>query len=294
MVEMILIITGAAIMVGNIVTYFIFMFRMRDVISAGRTRDNAFLIIGLVLLFFFLVGYLIVGIALDPLLLTSLIMFFGAIFVTVMLIITMHLLVTAKERSVEIAEVLVGIIDGRDPNLNGHSVHVKNLVMLFYDKLPFKYRSNMNRISLEYAALMHDVGKLGIPESILNKPMMLTDEEWELMRNHPRLGVKFLKPLKTFNPITDWILYHHERIDGKGYYNLEGQLIPIAAKVIAICDTYSAITMRRSYKAPRSHEDAIKIMKDVAGTQLDKELTDIFVTIPKEELTNCIPEAIKY
>ena len=280
-------------MFGNIVTYFVFMFKMRDVISSGRNRDNVYLLVGLLLLVFFLVGYLIVGLVLDPLLLTSFILFFGAIFVSVMLIITMRLLTTAKERSVEIAEVLVGIVDGRDPNLNGHSVHVKNLVSLFYKHLPLRYKMNLNQVSLEYAALMHDLGKLGIPESILNKPAKLTPEEKELMRSHPKLGVKFLKPLHSFDSITDWILYHHERIDGKGYYSLDGKLIPLASKMIAICDTYSAITMRRSYKEPRSYEEAIQIMKDVSGTQLDKELTDIFVSIPKEEVLNCIPETIK-
>ena len=291
--EMILIIAGAVIMVGNIVTYFVFMFKMRDVISSGRRKDNIYLFIGLFLLIFFLIGYLIVGIALDPLLLTSFILFFGAIFVTVMLIITMRLLTTAKERSVEIAEVLVSIVDGRDPNLNGHSVHVKNLVLLFYKHLPLKYKFNLNQVSLEYAALLHDIGKLGIPESILNKSAKFTPEEKEIMRNHPKLAVKFLKPLHSFDPITDWILYHHERVDGNGYYALKPDLIPIASKIIAVCDTYSAITMRRSYKTPRSYEEAIKIMKDVSGTQLDKELVDIFVSIPKEEVLATIPEAIK-
>ena len=70
--------------------------------------------------------------------------------------------------------------------------------------------------------------------------------------------------------------------------------IPLAAKILAIADTYSAITMRRSYKDPRTHEDAIKIIKDVAGTQLDKSLVDVFVTIPKDELQKCIPEQVKY
>ena len=88
-------------------------------------------------------------------------------------------------------------------------------------------------------------------------------------------------------------MYHHEKVDGTGYYGKKAEEIPMVAKLLAICDTYSAITMRRSYKAPRSHEEAIAIIKDVRGSQLDPELVDIFITIPKEQLVNCIPDRIK-
>ena len=114
------------------------------------------------------------------------------------------------------------------------------------------------------------------------------------MRTHPQVGVKLLKPLKSFDSITNWVLYHHERIDGNGYYKKNEGEIPLEAKLLAIADTYSAITMRRSYKTPRTHEDAVRILKEVAGTQLDKELVDIFLSIPKEELEKCMPEQVKY
>ena len=185
-----IIVSGAVIMVFNIVYYILFMFRMRDVISSGRKRDNIWLLFGLVLLVFFLVGYLVVGIVFNPALLTAFILLFGSIFVSIMLFITSNLLVTAKERSVQIAQVLIDVVDERDPNLNGHSRHVKDLVMLFYKYLPFSIKKNVNHVSLEYASLMHDIGKLGVPEAILNKPAKLTDEEWEIMKTHPKKGVK--------------------------------------------------------------------------------------------------------
>ena len=94
--------------------------------------------------------------------------------------------------------------------------------------------------------------------------------------------------------ILDWILYHHERIDGNGYYKVKEEDIPIPARIIAIADTYSAITMRRSYKQPRTHEDAVKIISEVAGTQLDEDLVTIFLTIPREELEKCIPTQVRY
>ena len=276
-------------MVGNIIAYAYFMRGLNDVISSGKKKDNILMLVGLVLLVFFLVGYLVVGIvfASDNLVI-GLILFFGSVFVSIMLTLTCMLIKTSKERSLQIAQVLIDVVDARDPNLRGHSTHVKNLTMMFYYHLPKNLRHGIHPLSLEYASLLHDVGKLGIPESILNKPAKLNDEEWELMKTHPKIGVKFLNEVTTFRSISDWILYHHERPDGKGYYGKTAEEVPVAAKMISIADTYSAITEHRSYKEPRTHEEAIKIIKDVSGTQLDAELVEIFVNIPKEEFENCL------
>jgi HD-GYP domain-containing protein (c-di-GMP phosphodiesterase class II) len=292
--ELVLIIIGALLMVLNISRYMMFLRTTRDVLSAGKLRDRIWKYLALVLLVFFLIGYLSIAIFSKPDLMMALILFGGSIFVAIVLTLLFNLMQTAKERSIDIAEVLVGVIDARDPNLNGHSRHVQEITMLFYKYLPLSLRKEMNPVSLEYAALMHDVGKLGVPESILNKPAKLTEEEWDVMRKHPKIGTKILDPLKTFRHISDWIEYHHERPDGKGYYKIPYEKIPLAARVIAIADTYSAITMRRSYKSPKSHDEAMQIISEVAGTQLDKELVKIFLTIPKNELLKCIPEEVKY
>lgn len=288
------IILGAVLMVGNIYFYAMFLVSTRDVLSSGSRRDLFWKIAALVLLVFFLFGYLYVGLLTKPDMMMALILFFGSVFVAIVLTLMFNLLETAKTRSIDIAEVLVGVIDARDPNLNGHSRHVQQLTMLFYRYLPKAMKNELNPVSLEYAALMHDVGKLGVPEAILNKPDKLSEEEWKIVRRHPDVGVEILNSLHTFDNIVSWIRFHHERIDGKGYHDLPGKDIPLAAKMIAIADTYSAITMRRAYKAPKTHEDAIRIISEVAGTQLDRELVDIFVTIPKEELEKCIPEQVKY
>ncbi len=290
----ILIIFGAAIMVTNVYRLFAFIRSTHDVLSSGSERDKRWMFLSLVLVVFFLLGYLYVGIFSGTNLLLALILFFGSIFVSIVITLLNHLMDTARTRSIDIAEVLIGVIDARDPNLNGHSLSVQNLTMALYRHLPSSLRSQINPVSLEYAALMHDVGKLGVPEAILNKPGKLDIDEWAIMRQHPRTGVKILKPLHTFDDVSDWIEYHHERIDGKGYYGIEGDRIPLSARIIAIADTYSAITMRRSYKAPKTHEEAVEIIKSVAGTQLDKELVDIFLTIPKEELKKCSPEGVTY
>jgi len=294
-VDLILIVLGAAIMVWNIYRFFKLMVITRnDVISSNNKRDMQWLNIAFALLIFFLCGYLFVGLVSGANLMTALILFFGSIFVSIIITLMNHLLDTAKERSLDISEVLVGVIDARDPNLNGHSRNVQNLTMLIYDYLPSEMKKDINPVSLEYAALLHDIGKLGVPEAILNKPASLDDKEWVVMHTHPRKGVEILKPLTSFEMISPWIEFHHERIDGKGYYGLKGDEIPLPARIIAVADTYSAITMRRSYKKARSHEEAIAIMKEVAGTQLDADLIDIFLTIPNEELEKCRPAEIAY
>lgn len=170
-----------------------------------------------------------------------------------------------------------------------HSMHVQRLTMTLYAALPEVYRCKVDPVNLEVAAFLHDIGKLEISESILNKPGKLDDEEWKIMRSHPELGVKIIESLGLFDGITDWVLYHHERIDGKGYYKLKGPDIPLASRIIAIADTYSAITMKRAYEDAKTHEEAVRIIREVAGTQLDPVLVDDFTAIPKCELENCRP-----
>ena len=281
-------------MVGNIIAYIRFIRTSTDVMLSGKHGEPVWEKIGLVLLIFFLVGYLGVAIAGKPDYLVAGILFFGAIFVSLALVLMYYLVDSLKERSMQIAETLIGVIETRDSNLNGHSRNVEMLSMCLYKYLPASMKDGISPVSFEYAALLHDVGKLGVPESILNKPGKLTPEEWDVMKQHPKIAMDLLRSLPSFDEIKDWILYHHERMDGKGYYSIPGDDIPMAARIIAVCDTYSAITMRRSYKEKRTHEEAIDILKEVAGSQLDPDLVSIFLTIPKEELLACTPQTIDF
>lgn len=280
-------------MVTNIARYLRFIRGSKDVLSSGNIKDRFWEYISLLLLVFFLVGYILVAVFGKPDIIVGSILFGGSIFVSIVLTLIFRLISTVKDNSLNIAETLISVVDARDPNLRGHSRYVQNVTMAIYDQLPQAKKNGLNRVSLEFAALMHDVGKLGIPESILNKPGALNDDEWMIMRNHPKLSREILNPLKSLREILPWIEYHHERIDGRGYYSVKEADIPYPAKIIAVADTYSAITMRRSYKSPRSYEEAVRIMKDVAGTQLDKELVDVFLTIPKERLDACVPEGVE-
>ncbi len=289
-----MIMAGSLIMVGNIMQYVHFIRSSTDVMLSGRhSKDPVWEKVGLVLLVFFLLGYLGTAFWGSPSLLTGGILFGGSVFVLLALRLMFHLVDSIKDRSLEVTETLVGVIEARDPNLNGHSRYVQNLCMCFLEYLPAEIRDKISPINFAYAALLHDVGKLGVPESILNKPAPLTEEEWAIMRQHPKIAMDILKSLPSFDDIRTWIMYHHERIDGTGYYGLSGDQIPIEARIIALCDAYSAITMRRSYKEPKTHEEAMDLLRAAAGSQLDPDLVRIFESIPSQKLKACAPKAVE-
>lgn len=290
----ILLLGGISLQIWNIITYASFLRRSsQDVLSSGDKSDRVLSLIALILLLFFLTGYVVVIVTGIGTLLIGYIFFFGALFCTIMIHLVAALTTTVKRRSIHVVKAMVKVAEERDSNLNGHSLYVQNIAMTIWRHLPDNLKAKINEVDLEYAALLHDIGKMGIPESVLNKPGKLNEEEWSLMKQHPKKGVEILKELPSFERIIPWIEYHHERIDGKGYYGIKGDRIPLASKIIAIADTYSAITMRRSYKPPKSYEAAIQIIKEVAGTQLDAQLVNLFLTIPKEELKACAPKNIE-
>ena len=193
-----------------------------------------------------------------------------------------------QEHILELLESVIGVIEAGDHNLEGHSLHVSKLSLAIYNELPFRRRFSINPYNLQYAALLIDIGKLGIPRSIIDKNGKLDEEEWELVRHHPEIGVKILESIKSFDVILTWIKYHHERVDGSGYYHLSKNEIPYVSRILAVADTYSALTMERSYKATLSYENAISELKFVAGKQLDSEIVDIFCSIPLSKIEQCM------
>ncbi len=192
--------------------------------------------------------------------------------------------------TMEILETLVGVIEAGDLNLDGHSLHVQNLTMLIYDYLPLLNRGKIAPSNLQYAAILLDIGKLGIPREIIDKKGKLLPSEKALIQRHPEICVEILSKHKSFWEVATWIKYHHERVDGQGYFHLKGKNIPLASRILAVADTYSAITMNRSYRASLSHESAIEELKLVAGTQLDEELVEIFCKIPKNKILDCMTD----
>ena len=144
-----IIISGAVLMVWNVCRFFQFMKNTQDVLSSDSTVDMRWENIAFLLLVFFLGAYVFVGISSHADLLTALILFFGSVFVAIVRTLLVHLLNTTKERSIDVAEVLVGVIDARDPNLNGHSRYVQEVTMLFYRYLPAGMKKEINPVSLD-------------------------------------------------------------------------------------------------------------------------------------------------
>ena len=129
-------------------------------------------------------------------------------------------------------------------------------------------------IALRRAGVVHDIGKIAIPDSIILKPSSLSPDEWKLMREHPVVGERICAPLKSFRYVLPIIRHHHEKFDGSGYPDqLRGQSIPITARALQIVDVYDALTTKRSYKAALSSTEALKTMKEeVARGWWDSEI----------------------
>ena len=131
---------------------------------------------------------------------------------------------------------------------------------------------------IRVAGSLHDIGKIGISEYILNKSSRLDNEEWKIMKTHTEKGARILRNTVEFKDIADIILYHHERYDGSGYpYGLKGEDIPIESRIIAVADAYDAMTNERSYRKALSEEDVVRELIECSGTQFDPEIVSIFM-----------------
>lgn len=138
----------------------------------------------------------------------------------------------------------------------------------------------MQMDDLYLLAMLHDIGKIGIPSEIINKTGKLTDEEWVIMKTHPMIGYQIANSSNDLKSIAQGILSHHERYDGFGYPNkLKGEDIPLISRIISVVDTYDAITQDRPYRIARTHEEAIIEIQACSSTQFDPEIVDVFITI---------------
>lgn len=178
----------------------------------------------------------------------------------------------------EIVTSLAGAIDAKDPYTKGHSTSVSRYSEALARAINLPEHV-VERIKI--GAMLHDVGKIGIPENVLKKPGKLTDEEWQIMKQHPTIGVdKVLSPnavLREFIPI---VKYHHERLDGKGYpEGLKGEDIPLEARIVSVADAYHALVSDRPYRKGMPIEKACAILQEGAGIQWDSDLVRQFITI---------------
>ena len=185
---------------------------------------------------------------------------------------------------INVVKSLVHAIEAKDWYTRGHSERVNSYCMMIADKMNI---DEEGKKALHWASILHDIGKIAIPESILNKPARLSDEEYNIIKKHPEKGYEILQPIEQLRDSLPGILCHHERFDGKGYpEGLEGENIPFSGRVIAVADTFDAITSDRAYRAAKKQEEAMVIINEVAGSQLDPVIVKVFNDIFKEGLTS--------
>jgi len=172
-------------------------------------------------------------------------------------------------------KVILKALDSRDAIASGHSQRVAEYCKAIAQRLGL---SHIEKRNLEFAALLHDVGKIGISEYILGKPGKLTDQELYMVRKHPEVGVDILKSIDFLKPTIPSILHHHERFDGKGYPDgLSGENIPLPARIISMTETYDFLTSDLPYRSALSRDQAFEELKRVSGNQLDPEIVRIFM-----------------
>ena len=166
-------------------------------------------------------------------------------------------------------------VDAKDVNTSQHSARVAEYSVMIGKELGF---DEQKCSELKRATLLHDIGKIGIPDRILNKPERLTDEEYKEMKSHVVKGGEILKSFTLIDNIEEGALYHHERYDGKGYvHGLKGEEIPLNARIIGIADAFDAMTANRVYRKKLDMDFVLGELKKGRGTQFDPQLTDIML-----------------
>ncbi len=189
----------------------------------------------------------------------------------------MRLVERLQAVSTQVVRALVSAIEAKDAYTSGHSVRVAELSCQLGGRVGL---SRERLQALEWAALLHDVGKIAVPESVLNKPAALSPEEFELVKSHPVHSAKIIAPIQELTGVLEGVLHHHERYDGSGYPDgLAGEGIPLEARLIQVVDVFDALITQRPYRKAFSRQEAAGIMGEEAGTVLDPELVQQFLSM---------------
>ena len=183
--------------------------------------------------------------------------------------------------SMQIVQTLVKTIDAKDSYTNGHSARVAQYSVMLAKRMGFK-EEELGR--LEYTALLHDVGKIGVSDAILNKKGKLTEEEYAIIKEHSEIGAQILSTITELPDVAVGARYHHERYDGKGYPDgLKGEEIPLFARIIAVADSYDAMTSKRSYRDALPQELVRQEITRGIGTQFDPRIAKLMLIIMDED-----------
>jgi putative nucleotidyltransferase with HDIG domain len=168
-------------------------------------------------------------------------------------------------------------LDMRDEVTEGHTRRVTEMTLRLARALGI---ADAELVHMRRGALLHDIGKMGIPDSILHKPAGLTEEEWEIMRKHPLYAYELLFPIQFLRPALDIPYCHHEKWDGSGYpRGLSGEEIPLAARIFAVVDIWDALRCDRPYRSAWAEERVREHIRSLAGTHLDPQVVDVFLSM---------------
>ncbi len=186
-------------------------------------------------------------------------------------------------------DTLSASIDARDKITSGHSKRVTMYASLICDELNMDEKE---KEVIKHASLLHDIGKIGIKDSILQKEGKLTSEEYDHIKQHAKITNDILGKIyvsKQFENVAQIASSHHERYDGKGYFlGLEGEQIPLGGRILAVCDVFDAITSKRHYRSKMEIQDAIKILIEGANSHFDKKIVDVFLSIKCDKIINVL------
>lgn len=195
-----------------------------------------------------------------------------------------HLEEKVQQQTSQIRETFLGAVkalaealEAKDPYTNGHTMRVTELTVTLARGMNLEQQI-MEKIKL--ASQVHDIGKIGIPEEILHKSDKLTDEEFDMIKKHPTMGEKILRPVIKDQTVLKIVRFHHERYSGGGYPSgLAGKEIPIGARILSVADSYDAMTSNRPYRRALTPETARKQLLSNRGSQFDPEVVDLFISI---------------
>lgn len=182
----------------------------------------------------------------------------------------------------QIVTALSGAIDAKDTYTNGHSTRVADYSREIARRLGL---SEKEQDDIYMMGLLHDVGKIGVPDAIINKPAKLTDEEYSIIKQHPTMGAEILTNITEFPKLSTGARWHHERYDGKGYPDgIAGEEIPLEARIIAIADAYDAMSSRRSYRDVLPQLQIYSEVQKGKGTQFDPAFAEIMLSMIDEDI----------
>ncbi|MBQ7918624.1 MAG: response regulator [Lachnospiraceae bacterium] len=183
--------------------------------------------------------------------------------------------------TIQVMKTLASTIDAKDKYTNGHSVRVAEYSKMIAVKMGMTHQEQED---IYYIGLLHDIGKIGIPDEIINKTSRLTDEEYDIIKTHPAIGFEILEKMSEIPEIAIGARWHHERYDGKGYPDgLKGEDIPFVARIIGVADSYDAMSSKRSYRGILPQEHIRGEIARCMGSQFDPEVAKVMIQIIDED-----------